>query len=237
MIRARDLGLPFEGVPGPFNAITDVDGCLIGHTTIISGEGPLVRGRGPVRTGVTAILPRGRDIDPVFAAWYALNGNGEMTGTTWVEESGFLEGPVMITNTHSVGLVHDATISWLREQDFSEGQPLHRLWHLPVVGETFDGFLNDINGMHVTAGHTYAALSSAASGPVAEGNVGGGTGMICHRFKGGIGSASRVVLHPWRPGAGQLRPAGPANHPGRAGRSRDPRFDALRSGEERGTPR
>lgn len=193
MIRARDLGLPFEGVTGPYNAITDVDGCQVGHKTLISGDGPLIRGRGPVRTGVTAILPLGRNINPVFAAWYALNGNGEMTGTTWIEESGFLDGPIMITNTHSVGVVHAATIRWLLEQDFLEGRALHPMFHLPVVAETYDGQLNDINGMHVTTEHTYSALSSAASGPVAEGNVGGGTGMICHRFKGGIGTSSRVV--------------------------------------------
>jgi D-aminopeptidase len=196
MIRARDLGLPFEGEPGPNNAITDVAGTTVGHTTLISSGDPPVAGRGPIRTGVTAILPRGRSVDPVFAGWYALNGNGEMTGTTWVEESGFLEGPLMITNTHSVGIVRDAVISWLMEQDFAQGEPRQNMWALPVVAETYDGYLNDINGFHVTAGHAHAALSSATAGAVPEGNVGGGTGMICHSFKGGIGTSSRVVVPP-----------------------------------------
>jgi len=194
MNRARDLGLPFEGEPGPNNAITDVVGTTVGHTTLLSGSGPLVAGRGPSRAGVTAILPRGRSVDPVFAGWYALNGNGEMTGTSWVEESGFLEGPLMITNTHSVGIVRDAVISWLMEQDFAQGEPRQNMWTLPVVAETYDGYLNDINGFHVTAGHAHAALSSAAAGAVPEGNVGGGTGMICHSFKGGIGTSSRVLV-------------------------------------------
>lgn len=198
MIRARDLGLPFEGDPGPYNAITDVPGTAVGQTTLISGSGPLATGRGPVRTGVTAILPRGHNHDPVFAGWYALNGNGEMTGTTWIEESGFLDGPVMITNTHSVGIVRDAVIGWLMAEDISgqslnPGQPGLNMWSLPVVAETYDGYLNDINGFHVKAEHAHAALSAASSGPVAEGNVGGGTGMICHSFKGGIGTASRMV--------------------------------------------
>ncbi|MFQ6046782.1 MAG: P1 family peptidase [Gemmatimonadales bacterium] len=186
--RARDLGVPFEGVPGPLNAITDVPRVLVGHATIVRGEGRRVIGAGPVRTGVTAILPRGHEMqDPVFAAWFTMNGNGEMTGTTWVEESGFLEGPVMITNTHSVGVVRDAVIDWMvrRGQQFA--------WARPVVAETYDGALNDINGFHVTAAHAFQALDGATGGPVAEGNVGGGTGMICHRFKGGIGTASRQV--------------------------------------------
>ena len=184
--RARDLGVPFDGTPGPLNAITDVPGVEVGHATIISGSGPLVVGKGPVRTGVTAILPRGRTSgDPVMAGWFTLNGNGEMTGTTWVEESGFLGGPVMITNTHSVGVVHDAVIEWLVRHRFEFD------WSLPVVAETWDGSLNDINGFHVTKQHTFAALDSARGGPVAEGNVGGGTGMVCHQFKGGIGTASR----------------------------------------------
>lgn len=186
--RARDLGIPFEGVPGPLNAITDVPGVLVGHATIVHGRGSRVIGEGPVRTGVTAILPRGREMqDPVFAAWFTMNGNGEMTGTTWVEESGFLEGPVMITNTHSVGVVRDAVIDWMvqRERQFA--------WALPVVTETYDGALNDINGFHVTPAHAFQALDGATGGPVVEGNVGGGTGMICHRFKGGIGTASRQV--------------------------------------------
>ena len=188
--RARDLGVPFEGAPGPLNAITDVNGVEIGHSTIIAGEGKLVVGSGPVRTGVTAILPRGRgSSDPVFAGWFTLNGNGEMTGTTWVEESGFLEGPVMITNTHSVGVVRDAVVAWR----VKHGQPADSeyWWSLPVVAETWDGYLNDINGFHIKERHAFEALDSARPGPVAEGNVGGGTGMICHEFKGGIGTASR----------------------------------------------
>lgn len=185
--RARDIGVPFEGTPGPFNAITDVQGVEVGHTTLISGDGPLVVGEGPVRTGVTAILPRGKRYDPVFAGWYSLNGNGEMTGTTWVEESGFLGGPVMITNTHSVGIVRDAVVEWLVSDEIDSGIA----WGLPVVAETYDGFLNDINGFHVKKEHALAALNGASSGAVAEGGVGGGTGMICHGFKGGIGTASR----------------------------------------------
>ena len=187
--RARDLGVPFDGAPGPLNAITDVPGVLVGQATLISGNGRLVVGQGPVRTGVTAILPRGRATgDPVMAGWFTLNGNGEMTGTTWVEESGFLRGPVMITNTHSVGIVRDAVIEWLvrRDRDMSDYD-----WSLPVVAETWDGTLNDINGFHVRREHVFAALDSARGGSVVEGNVGGGTGMICHGFKGGIGTASR----------------------------------------------
>ena len=186
--RARDLGVPLTGTPGPLNAITDVAGVEVGHTTIIRGEGKLVRGEGPVRTGVTAILPRGKDSDDnVMGAWFTLNGNGEMTGTTWLEESGFLGGPIMITNTHSVGVVHDAVIEWV----VNKGKEFD--WSLPVVAETWDGDLNDINGFHVTKQHTFAALDAAAGGRVAEGNVGGGTGMICHGFKGGIGSSSRKL--------------------------------------------
>ncbi|MCB2096950.1 MAG: P1 family peptidase [Parvularculaceae bacterium] len=194
-VRARDLGVPFDGTPGPLNAITDVEGVEVGHKTIIKGEGKLVRGKGPVRTGVTAILPRGRTYDPVFAGWHALNGNGEMTGTTWITESGFLEGPVMITNTHSVGVVHDAVIEWQVKHKFYEALPGEPdvFWSLPVVAETYDGDLNDINGFHVTKKDAFAALDAAKSGPVAEGNVGGGTGMITHEFKGGIGTASRVL--------------------------------------------
>ncbi len=188
--RARDLGVPFEGTPAEFNAITDVRGVEVGHSTLIRGQGKLVVGQGPVRTGVTAILPRGREnTDLVFAGWFSLNGNGEMTGTTWVEESGFLEGPVMITNTHSVGVVRDAVIGWRVQK----GRPADSeyWWSLPVVAETWDGYLNDINGFHVKEKHAVEALESARPGPVAEGNVGGGTGMICHEFKGGIGTASR----------------------------------------------
>lgn len=187
--RARDLGVPFDGSPGPFNAITDVPGVHVGHTTLIRGEGELRVGQGPVRTGVTVILPRAENLaDPVFAGWFALNGNGEMTGTTWIEESGFLEGPISITNTHSVGTVRDAVIGYQVERGVAF-QP----WSLPVVAETYDGSLNDINGFHVTAEHVWAALERAATGPVAEGNVGGGTGMRCLGVKCGIGTSSRVT--------------------------------------------
>jgi len=184
--RARDLGIPFLGTPGPLNAITDVAGVEVGQVTLISGEGRLVVGRGPVRTGVTAILPRGKSSDPVMAAWWTLNGNGEMTGTTWLEESGFLWGPVMITNTLSVGVVRDAVIEWAIKRNYDDF-----LWALPVVAETYDGGLNDIKGMHVRKEHAFQALDGAKPGPVAEGAVGGGTGMVCHQFKGGIGTASR----------------------------------------------
>lgn len=182
-------------MPGPLNTITDVSGLEVGHTTLISGEGELVIGQGPVRTGVTAILPRGQTYAPVFAAWYSLNGNGEMTGTAWVEESGFLESPIAITNTHSVGVVRDAVVAWMREHHFYQPLSPERdiFWLLPVVAETYDGMLNDINGFHVKPEHVFAALNSAASGPVAEGNVGGGTGMSCYGFKGGIGTASRKL--------------------------------------------
>ncbi|MFN0166920.1 MAG: P1 family peptidase [Bryobacteraceae bacterium] len=187
--RARDLGIPFDGDPGPLNAITDVAGVEVGHVTLISGSGPLAVGSGPVRTGVTAILPRGKDSkDPVFAAWFAQNGNGEMTGTPWVEESGFLEGPVMITNTHSVGVVRDAVVGWM-----ARNGKLFQSFAMPVVAETFDGYLNDVNGFHVKETHAVEAITKARSGPVAEGNVGGGTGMICMEFKGGFGTASRAV--------------------------------------------
>jgi len=193
--RARDLGIPFAGTPGPLNAITDVAGVTVGHTTLISGDGKLDVGSGPIRTGVTAIHPRGKKYDPVFSGWYALNGNGEMTGTTWVEESGFLEGPVVITNTHSVGVARDATIEWQYANNLFDPLPDDPdvFWSLPVVAETYDGDLNDINGFHVTKEHVIKALESAKSGPVSEGNVGGGTGMICHQFKGGIGTASRQL--------------------------------------------
>jgi len=189
--RARDLGVPFDGTPGPFNAITDVSGVTVGHTTLVSGEGKLQIGKGPVRTGVTAILPRGKDTmsNPVFAGWWSLNGNGEMTGTTWVEESGFLEGPVMITNTHSVGVVRDAVIQW--RVNHGQPDPTGYWWSLPVVAETWDGWLNDINGFHVKPEDAFHAIDSAHSGPVEEGSVGGGTGMICNEFKGGIGTSSR----------------------------------------------
>src|SRR5262245_3861242 len=188
--RARDLGVPFDGTPGAFNAITDVKGVEVGHTTLISGEGKLEVGKGPIRTGVTAIHPRGKTSnDPVFAGWFSLNGNGEMTGTTWIEESGFLEGPVMITNTSSVGVVRDAVIAWQSRQFSKTMQP----WGLPVVAETWDGWLNDIGGFHVKERHAFDALDNAGSGSVAEGAVGGGTGMVCFEFKGGIGTASRKL--------------------------------------------
>jgi D-aminopeptidase len=188
--RARDLGVPFDGKAGPLDAITDVAGVEVGQTTLIHGEGKLVVGEGPVRTGVTAILPRGQaSRAPVFAGWFSLNGNGEMTGTAWVDESGVLDGPVVLTNTHSVGVVRDAVIAWqVRHAGAAEVW-----WSLPVVAETWDGWLNDINGFHVKPEHVFAALDSAKGGPVEEGGVGGGTGMICHEFKGGIGTASRVT--------------------------------------------
>src|SRR5471032_1000040 len=192
-IRARALGIPFDGTPGKLNAITDVAGVEVGFTTLISGEGKLEVGKGPVRTGVTAILPRGHDSlnDPVYAGTFSLNGNGEMTGTAWVEESGFLEGPVIITNTHSVGVARDAVIAWRVKHGAADKTGYW--WSLPVVAETWDGWLNDINGFHVKPEHVFSALDGAHSGPVEEGNVGGGTGMICNGFKGGIGTSSRKL--------------------------------------------
>jgi D-aminopeptidase len=191
-IRARDLGIPFDGQPGPLNAITDVKGVEVGHTTIISGEGKLQVGVGPVRTGVTAVLPRGKNSnDLVFGGWFALNGAGEMTGTTWLEESGFIDGPIMITNTHSVGVVHDAVIKW--KVRTGKPDPEEYWWSQPIVAETWDGDLNDANGFHVKDEHAFNAIDTASSGPVLEGAVGGGTGMICHDFKGGIGTASRKL--------------------------------------------
>jgi D-aminopeptidase len=190
--RARDLGVPFDGTPGPLNAITDVKGVEVGYRTLISGEGKLQVGVGPVRTGVTAIFPRGKQsVDPVYAGWFTENGNGEMTGTTWVEESGFLFGPVLITNTHSVGVVRDEVIAWQLKHGLPI--PVEDWWSLPVVAETWDGYLNDINGFHVKAEDADAAMNDARSGPVVEGNVGGGTGMICFEFKGGTGTASRKL--------------------------------------------
>jgi L-aminopeptidase/D-esterase-like protein len=190
--RARDLGVPFDGTPGALNAITDVKGVQVGHTTLIKGSGKLVVGKGPVRTGVTAVFPRGRDsLDDVFGAWFSLNGNGEMTGTTWLEESGVLEGPVMITNTHSVGIVRDAVIAWRIKKAPPDDEGY--AWSLPIVAETADDDLNDMNGFHVKPEHVYHALDSAHGGAVEEGNVGGGTGMICNEFKGGIGTSSRVL--------------------------------------------
>jgi L-aminopeptidase/D-esterase-like protein len=188
--RARDTGIPFNGTPGKFNAITDVKGVEVGYSTIISGTGKNIRRKGPVRTGVTAILPRGRNKNPVYSNWYALNGNGEMTGTTWITESGFLEGPLMITNTNSVGVVRDAVLKWY----VKTGWYKEDFWYTyPVVAETYDGFLNDIYGFHVKENNAFEALDSARSGFIKEGNVGGGTGMMCLGFKGGTGTSSRVV--------------------------------------------
>lgn len=188
--RARDIGIPFSGIPGKWNAITDVKGVEVGYSTIISGQGKNVRGKGPVRTGVTAILPRGRKNNPVFANWYSLNGNGEMTGTTWITESGFLETPILITNTNSVGVVRDAVLKWF----VKTGWYKEDYWYTyPVVAETYDGVLNDIYGFHVKENHAFEALDNAKSGRVQEGNVGGGTGMMCLGFKGGTGTASRLI--------------------------------------------
>ncbi len=189
-LRARDIGIPFAGNTGKFNAITDVKGVEVGYSTIITGAGKNIRGKGPVRTGVTAIFPRGKTNNPVHANWYTLNGNGEMTGTTWITESGFLEGPLMITNTNSVGVVRDAVLKWY----VKTGWYKEDFWYTyPVVAETYDGFLNDIYGFHVQESHAYEALESAKSGYLKEGNVGGGTGMMCLGFKGGTGTASRIV--------------------------------------------
>ena len=189
--RARDIGVQFEGTPGRFNAITDVKGVEVGHSTIIIGSGKNEIGKGPVRTGVTAIFPRGKKFSPVYANWYSLNGNGEMTGTTWVTESGFLETPIMITNTNSVGVVRDAVLKWFVDTNWYGDD---QWWYTyPVVGETYDGFLNDIYGFHVQEKHVYEAIENAKSGPVAEGNIGGGTGMLTLGFKGGIGTSSRKV--------------------------------------------
>jgi D-aminopeptidase len=187
--RARDLGIPFDGEPGPLNAITDVKGVTVGQVTLIESPDP----QSEVRTGITAILPRGRDSAnvPVFGGWFALNGAGEMTGTSWIDESGQLEGPVMLTNTHSVGIVHHSVIAW--RVRFGDADPSGYWWSTPVVAETWDGDLNDINGFHVRAEHVDTALSTARDGPVEEGNVGAGTGVICHEFKCGIGTASRRV--------------------------------------------
>ena len=190
--RARALGIPFDGVPGALNSITDLAGIEIGYSTIIRGEGPLVVGEGPVRTGVTAILPRGKAglATPVFAGCHSLNGNGEMTGFIWIEEAGRLDGPVTITNTHSCGLARDASLRWMVER----GTPdMSEAWGLPVAAETYDGHLNDINGFHLRESHVFEALDSAAGGPIEEGSIGGGTGMICYGFKGGSGTASRAV--------------------------------------------
>jgi D-aminopeptidase len=191
--RARDLGIPFDGTPGKFNAITDVPGVEVGYTTLISGEGKLERGKGPIRTGVTAILPRGLSEmnDSVFAGYFSLNGNGEMTGTAWVEESGFLEGPIVLTNTHSVGVARDAVIAWRLAHGGPDAEGF--AWSLPVVAETWDGWLNDVDGFHVKPEHVARAIETAHGGAIEEGSVGGGTGMICYEFKGGTGTASRIV--------------------------------------------
>jgi D-aminopeptidase len=188
--RARDIGIPFNGATGKFNAITDVKGVEVGYSTIISGQGKNIRGKGPVRTGVTAILPRGKNNSPVFANWYSLNGNGEMTGTTWMTESGFLETPIMLTNTNSVGVIRDAVLKWFVDKHWYKED----FWYTyPVVAETYDGFLNDIYGFQVKESNAYEALDSAKTGYVKEGNVGGGTGMMCLGFKGGSGTSSRIV--------------------------------------------
>ena len=193
-VRARDLGIPFQGAnPGPLNAITDVAGVEVGFTTLIRGEGKLVEGQGPVRTGVTAILPRGRKFDPVFAAHHVLNGNGDMTGTHWVQESGFLETPILITNTGSVGVVRDAALGWMNRNKYFSPLIAHVWFAYPLVAETYDGTLNDMYGFHVKPEHVNAALDNAKPGVVAEGNVGGGTGMSCLGFKCGTGTASRRV--------------------------------------------
>jgi L-aminopeptidase/D-esterase-like protein len=188
--RARALGIPFDGAPGALNGITDVADIEVGYSTILRGEGPLVVGEGPVRTGVTAILPRGKAglATPVFAGCHSLNGNGEMTGFVWIEEAGRIEGPITITNTHSCGLARDATLRWM----VARGH-MTDAWGLPVAAETYDGHLNDINGFHVRESHVFEALDSAAGGPIEEGSIGGGTGMICYGFKGGSGTASREV--------------------------------------------
>src|SRR6266481_6661172 len=193
VVRSRDLGIPFEGIPGKINAITDVAGVEVGYTTLTSGEGKLEVGKGPVRTGVTVIVPRGHDSlnDPVYAGFFNLNGNGEMTGTAWLEESGFLEGPIVITNTHSVGVARDAVIAWRIKQ--GPADKTGYWWSLPVVAETWDGWLNDINGFHVKPDDVFHALDTAHGGAIKEGSVGGGTGMICYEFKGGNGTASRQI--------------------------------------------
>jgi L-aminopeptidase/D-esterase-like protein len=191
--RARDFGVPFDGNTGAFDAITDVQGVTVGQTTLIKGDGPLVKGEGPIRTGVTAILPRGKEFDPVYASWYTLNGNGDMTGTHWITESGFLETPILITNTGSVGTVRDATWQWMDRHHYYTPFKKDYWYAYPVVAETYDGIFNDINGQHVTKEDVFKALDSASSGKVQEGGVGGGTGMMCYNFKGGIGTASRIL--------------------------------------------
>jgi D-aminopeptidase len=192
--RARDLGLRFDGITGTFNAITDIPGVEVGYTTLIEGEGPVQIGKGPVRTGVTAILPRGKQgkMHPIWAGYYSLNGNGEMTGMHWVNDAGYFLSPICITNTHSVGIAHHSVSKWMISQ-YNEQFSLRHIWALPVVAETYDGVLNDINGQHIKEEHVSSAINSAQSGAIAEGNVGGGTGMICYGFKGGTGTSSRVI--------------------------------------------
>lgn len=192
-IRARDLGIPFDGTPGKYNAITDVAGVEVGHVTLIEGSGSLQKGKGPIRTGVTAIFPAGKKYTPVFANWHSLNGNGDMTGTHWITESGFLETPILITNTSSVGTVRDAALGWMDKNKYYDTSQ-HLFWYsYPVVAETWDGLLNDINGFHVKPEHVWQAIENARSGVVQEGSVGGGTGMVCLGFKGGIGTSSRII--------------------------------------------
>ena len=191
--RARDYGIPFDGKTGRFNAITDVKGVTVGHVTLISGEGALVKDKGPIRTGVTAILPRGKEFAPCYANWYTLNGNGDMTGTHWITESGFLETPVLITNTGNVGTVRDAAWRWMNDRKYYTPFFKDYWYAYPVVAETYDGLFNDINGQHVKSEHVYRALDSAKSGTIEEGGVGGGTGMMCYGFKGGIGTSSRII--------------------------------------------
>lgn len=192
-IRARDLGIPFDGTPGKYNAITDVAGVEVGHVTLIEGSGSLQKGKGPIRTGVTAIFPAGKKYTPVFANWHSLNGNGDMTGTHWITESGFLETPILITNTSSVGTVRDAALAWMDKNKYYDTSQ-HLFWYsYPVVAETWDGLLNDINGFHVKPEHVWQAIENARSGVVQEGSVGGGTGMVCLGFKGGIGTSSRII--------------------------------------------
>ncbi len=193
-IRARDLGLPFRGETGPYNAITDVPGVMVGMTTLIEGDGPLTPGRGPVRTGVTAILPRGfeKPLLPVWAGTFRFNGNGEMTGVHWIEDGGYFAGPICLTNTHSVGIAHHAAIRWMIQTYPEDFLPVHQ-WAMPVIAETYDGVLNDINGQHLTESHVLSALMGARSGPVPEGSTGGGTGMIAYGYKAGTGTASRRI--------------------------------------------
>ena len=193
-IRGRQLGLPFEGETGEFNAITDVPGVLVGSKTLISGSLPMIQGKGPIRTGITSILPKGfiKEPQPIWAGMYALNGNGEMTGSHWIKDGGYFIGPICITNTNSVGITHHASIKWIINQ-YKEYWSKNHLWAMPVVAETYDGVLNDINGQHVTESNVTESINIAKSEEVQEGNCGGGTGMICYEFKGGTGTSSRMI--------------------------------------------